>query len=278
MFSVHSVVVGASQVGRQYWRDIWRYRHFIQSSIRNEFKARFIRSRLGGLWMILHPLAQVAIFAFILSAVLSAKLPGITSQYAYAIYLMAGTLAWSLFTEIVSRCLTIFIDNSNLLKKIVFPRICLPLIVCGSALFNNALLFIAIIAIFALLGHEPGVAVTWLPLFMILTMALALGLGMVLGILNVFMRDIGQIVPVFLQLSFWFTPIVYMPTIIPEVYRNWLAINPMYNIVIGYQDILVFNRTPEWDGIVAVSTLALGFLVFALFLFRKASAEMVDVL
>ena len=276
MSSVHSVVIGAGRAGRQYWRDMWRYRHFILSSIRTEFLARFIRSRLGGAWMILHPLAQVAIFAFILSAVLSAKLPGIDNQYAYAIYLMAGMLAWTLFSEIVSRCLTLFIDNGNLLKKIVFPRICLPLIVCGSALFNNALLFIAIIAIFALLGHVPGTTVAWLPLLLVLTMALALGLGLVLGVLNVFMRDVGQIVPVILQFLFWFTPIVYMANIIPEQYRAWLAFNPMIPIVTGYQNVLLYNRAPDWSGLGMIALVALALLAFSLLLFRKASPEMVD--
>ncbi len=85
----------------------WRYRFFIVSSIKTEFRSKFVRSALGGLWMILNPLSQVLIFAFVLSAVLSAKLPGITNQYAYAIYLMAGTLGWSLFAEIVNRCLTL---------------------------------------------------------------------------------------------------------------------------------------------------------------------------
>jgi lipopolysaccharide transport system permease protein len=256
----------------------WLYRHFILSSIHNDFLVRFARSKLGALWMILHPLAQVAIFAFILSAVLSAKLPGISSQYAYAIYLMAGMFAWSLFSEIVTRCLTLFIENGNLLKKIVFPRICLPLIVSGTALINNVLMFIAILVIFGLLGHVPGATLVWLPLLMALTMALALGVGLVLGVINVFVRDVGQVVPVLLQFTFWFTPIVYVVSVVPETYRNWLAINPMYHIVMGYQEILVFNRAPELSGTVSVLVLALGFLGFALYLFRRASAEMLDVL
>ena len=136
----------------------WRFRFFIFSSVRTELRIKFVRSRLGGLWMILNPLSQVVIFAFVLSAVLSAKLPGIDNRYAYAIYLMAGTLGWSLFAEIVNRCLTLFIDNGNILKKLAFPKIALPLIVTGSALVNNILLFAAILAIFGMLGHAPGLA------------------------------------------------------------------------------------------------------------------------
>ena len=156
----------------------WRYRFFIISSIKTELRSKFVRSRLGGLWMILNPLSQVLIFAFVLSAVLSAKLPGINNQYAYAIYLMAGILGWSLFAEIVNRCLTLFIDNGNILKKLVFPKIALPLIVTGSALVNNALLFVAILVIFGVLGHLPSIALIWLPVLMIINIAFALGLGL----------------------------------------------------------------------------------------------------
>ena len=107
-------------------RAAWLYRFFIVTSIKTELRTRFVRSRLGGFWMILNPLAQVFLFAFVLSAVMSAKLPGINNRYAYAIYLMAGTLGWSLFVEIVNKCVMVFVDNANILKKLVFPKIALP--------------------------------------------------------------------------------------------------------------------------------------------------------
>lgn len=255
---------------------VWRYRYFISSSIRTELRIKFVRSRLGGLWMILNPLAQVLIFAFILSAVLSAKLPGITNRYAYAIYLMAGTLGWSLFADIVTRCLTLFIDNGNTLKKLAFPKIALPLVVVGSAVVNNLLLFVAILLIFSLLGHLPAPALLLLPLVMIVTIALALGVGLALGVLNVFMRDIGQVVPVMLQFLYWFTPVVYMASIIPPNYRAWLVLNPLIPIVTAYQDILLYHRAPDWSSLGATLVLACGSLALALVLFRKASPEMVD--
>ncbi len=254
----------------------WRYRFFILSSIKTEIRTRFIRSRLGGIWMILHPLSQVLIFAFILSAVLSAKLPGIDNQYAYAIYLMAGILGWSLFSDITTRCVTLFIDNGNLLKKLVFPKIALPLIITGSALVNNTLLFAAILVIFGLLGHLPGTALFWLPVLMLVNITLALGLGLTLGVLNVFIRDIGQVVPVVMQFLFWFTPIVYMANIIPEQYRGWLMLNPLMPIVSGYQDVLLYDRTPDLSGLGSITLIAVSLLVFSLILLRKANTELVD--
>ncbi|MBF0528321.1 MAG: ABC transporter permease [Deltaproteobacteria bacterium] len=257
----------------------WRFRHFIISSIVTEFRLRFARSRLGGFWMILHPLTQVMMYALILSSLLSAKLPGIVNnKHAYAIYLTAGILAWSLFTEVINRCLTLFIDNGNLMKKAKFPKITLPLIVTGIALVNNVLLLAAILAIFTLLGHFPGAAALWLPILMAITLAFGLGLGLILGVLNVFLRDIGQLVPVLLQLGFWFTPIAYMTSIIPENYRGWMTLNPMYHIVENYQSVLVFNHMPDGIRLAVVGLLSLLALALALFLFRKAAPELVDVL
>ena len=132
-------------------RAIWAYKFFIFNSIKTEFQTRFARSKLGGFWMILHPVAQVAIYALVLSAVLSAKLPGINNQYAYAIYLMAGTLGWSVFIEVISRSLGMFVDNGNLLKKMAFPKITLVVVILGSTLVSNLLLFIAILVVFSFL-------------------------------------------------------------------------------------------------------------------------------
>lgn len=256
----------------------WRYRHFILSSIRNDFRSRFARSKLGGAWMILHPLTQVLMYAVVLSAVLSAKLPGIDNRFAYAIYLTAGMLAWSLFSETVTRCLTIFIDNGNLLKKMAFPRICLPLIVGGSSLVNNLLLLLTIVIIFAFLGHPPTSELLWMPILTVAALALGMGVGLVLGVLNVFMRDIGQIVPVLLQFSFWFTPIVYPKSIVPENYLPLLQLNPLYHLVSAYQDVLVFHESVKIENLGVVLILSFVFLLVALVLFRKSGPEMVDVL
>lgn len=260
------------------FRSLWRYRHFVLSSIRNEMISRFARSKLGGLWMIINPLAQVAIYALILSNVLAAKLPGIDNKYAYAIYLMAGLLAWTLFNEIISRCLNLFIEQGNLMKKMSFPRITLPIIVIGSCLLNNVLLFVAMLGIFALLGHQFSTAMLWLIPLTLTVVALALGLGLIFGVMNVFLRDIGQVIPIILQVWFWFTPIVYPESIIPETHRHLLNLNPMFPITSAYHQVLVYNDTPQLDNIAVISIIAVTLMLLSLFMFRRASAEMVDAL
>lgn len=259
-------------------KGVYYYRYFILTSIINEFRARFVRSKLGAIWMVLHPLAQVLIFAFILSELLSAKLPGIDSKYSYAIYLIAGTVGWTLFAEILNRCLTVFIDNASNMKKLLFPRIVLPIIVTGSALVNNLLLLLSVIIIFFFLGHTVSSFIVWLPLVMIVTIAFALGLGLFLGVLNVFFRDIGQAIPIIMQIWYWTTPVVYMISILPEGYGKYLIYNPMYHIIEAYHSILAFHTQPDLVplGIIGITSLLLLFV--ALFLYRKASSEMVDVL
>lgn len=257
---------------------LYHYRYFILSSIKTEFRSRFARSALGGLWMVLHPLAQVAIYALILSAVLSAKLPGIDSPHAYAIYLMAGMLGWSLFAEVFSRSLNVFVDNGNLLKKMMFPKLALPLTIVGSALLNSLLLLGSVIIVFALLGHLPSWQMIWIPFLMLLSIALALGLGLIAGILNVFMRDISQIAPILLQFWFWLTPVVYATSIIPKEYLPWLMLNPMTGIVMGFHDILVYHTSPDWTLLLYPMILALTTLILSMWMLKKSAEEMVDML
>ncbi|MGA7440029.1 MAG: ABC transporter permease [Luteibacter sp.] len=259
-------------------RAVWMYRHFIVSSIRNDLKMRFARSKLGGLWMILQPLAQVAIYAVVLSRIMGSRLPGTDNRYAYVIYLIAGMVAWSLFAETVTRCLTIFVDNGNLLKKIVFPRISLPLIVGGSALVSNVLLLVAAVGVFLIVGHMPTLSMFWLLVLIPVNLAFSIGLGLTLGVLNVFVRDIGQVMTVILQLWFWMTPIVYMPTILPEQFQGLIHLNPMYYIASGFQDVLLYGKAPQLDHLAYIAAGSVLLLGLSMFLFRRANAEMVDVL
>jgi lipopolysaccharide transport system permease protein len=260
------------------FRDLYKYRNFIIQSVRNDLISRFARSKLGGLWAILNPLSQVLIYALILSNVLAAKLPGVDSQYAYAIYLMAGLLGWTLFNEIVGRCLNIFIEHGNLIKKMSFPRVTLPAIAVGSCLINNLFLFISMLGIFALLGHQFNMAMLWLIPLSLVVIVFSLGIGLILGVMNVFLRDIGQVIPIILQMLFWFTPIVYPITIIPEAYRHWLNLNPMYPIIDAYQQILVYGNSPQWGGVLIILAVGIILSIVGLFMFRRSSAEMVDAL
>jgi homopolymeric O-antigen transport system permease protein len=255
----------------------WQYRGFIVSAVINDFRTRLSHTRFGVAWIVLQPLAQVLIFATILSNVLGSRLSGSDSKYGYVVYLMAGTACWSLFTDIVQRCVTVFIDNGSLLKKIQFPRIALPAVVVGIASVNNLAYLAIVLSVLPVLAVYPGVHYLWLPLLMVMTIGLAAGIGLFLGTLNVFARDIGQVVSVLIQFWFWMTPIVYPVSIVPPAFRSTLAFNPVLPLVVGYQNVLLYRTAPpaqlRWLVLVVLVVLAA-----AMFVFRRASSEMVDVL
>lgn len=258
---------------------LWRYRHFVLASIIGEFRARYARSRLGMAWSILHPLAQAAIFAIILAEVLGAKLPGIDDRAGYPIYLMSGIAAWALFSDIVNRCLTVFLEYSGPLKKIAFPRLCLPVIVWGSAILTHVLLLVAIALVFGLFfRHPPGIAWLVIPFGAVLIAMFGFGLGLTLGIVNVFSRDIGQVTAVVLQLWFWLTPIVYPAAIVPSHLRWLLDLNPMVPLVGIYQQALLHGGWPDLAALIMPFGVAVVLFLFSFLLFRRASAELVDAL
>lgn len=257
---------------------LWVFRYFILSSIKTEFRTRFARSKLGGLWMVLHPLALVLIYALILSQIMTAKLPAVATQYAYPVYILSGIVGWMLFSEILSRLLTVFIDNGNLLKKMSFPKLALLLVVIGSGLVNFILLFITMFVVFGFLGHLPYHALHWIPLLVFITIVLAVGIGLFFGVLNVFMRDVGQVMNIVLQFWFWLTPIVYMASIMPKNYHWLLMLNPMTGVTIGFQNVLLYDKAPDAGLLLYPSVFAVVSLLLALILFEKASEEMADVL
>lgn len=257
---------------------LWRYRHFVLAQIKGELKRRYARSRLGLLWHILNPLAQAAIFALILSEVLAARLPGVEAKSAYAVYLMAGTAAWGLFSEIVNRSTGIFLEYASLMKKILFPRICLPVIVGGSALLNHLLLLLAIFVVFWFFGHLPGAAVLALPIGMALIALFGFGLGVLLGVFNVFARDVSQVLGIFLQIWFWLTPIVYPASVIPAQLQWVLQWNPMAPLVGLYQRAMLYHQWPDWPALLVPAAVALSLCALTLLVFVRANADLVDAL
>jgi lipopolysaccharide transport system permease protein len=255
---------------------LWKFRSFILGSIKREFQTKYRNSILGIAWPILNPLVMILIYTLVFSQVMKARLPGVDSMFAYSIYLCIGIITWNLFTEITLRGQSVFLDNANLIKKLNFPKLCLPLIVIGSALLNFAIVFLIFTLFLVFTNQFPGwVYFAVIPL-LLLQIAFAICLGISLGVLNVFFRDVGQFYSVFLQFWFWLTPIVYAGDILPPSIQPYLALNPMTSLVDAYHSIFVNEQWPNWYRLiyVLVLTLILSFLGYRLF--QKHGGEMVD--
>lgn len=255
---------------------VWRYRGFIGGSVRREFQVKYRNSLLGAAWTVLNPLAMIIVYTVVFSQVMGSRMNGLASPYAYGIYLCAGTLTWGLFAEITGRSQSVFLENGNLIKKLQFPRLCLPVIVVLNALVNFGIVFGLFTGFLLISGTFPGWVYAALVPVLLLQIMFAIGLGMILGVLNVFFRDVGQFFTILLQFWFWFTPVVYPVTALPPGVRDLLVLNPMAAPIMAYQRILVYGQWPDWNGLVPFGVLGVVLCVFGIKLFRKRSGEMVD--
>jgi lipopolysaccharide transport system permease protein len=255
---------------------LWAYRGFILGSVKREFQSRYQNSVLGAAWVVLQPLAMIVVYTVIFSQVMRARLAGVEGGFAYSIYLCAGVLTWGLFAEITGRAQNVFIENAQLLKKLSFPRISLPVTVVTNALVNFAIVFGLFTIFLVITGNFPGVVFVALAPVVAILALFAIGLGIALGILNVFFRDVGQFFSIALQFWFWLTPIVYPRNILPARVQEWLWLNPMTPLITAAQDILVYERWPNWLSLLPVFALSLLLCAWGWRLFRRHSGELVD--
>ncbi|MDE1164236.1 MAG: ABC transporter permease [Pseudomonas sp.] len=255
---------------------LWNYRGFILGSVKREFQAKYTNSMLGISWAVIQPLAMITVYTVIFSQIMRAKLPGVESVFGYSIYLCAGILTWGFFAEIVGRAQNIFIENATLLKKLSFPRLCLPVTLVLNASLNFLIIFSLFVVFMLVTGQFPGI--TFLAIFPVLAIQVlfAIGLGISLGVLNVFFRDIGQLFGVVLQFWFWLTPIVYPANILPAQLQPFMQLNPMASVIGAYHQILVHKQYPDWLSLWPTALLSLCLCLWGLHLFKKHSGELVD--
>jgi len=255
---------------------LWVFRRFVLSMVERDFRARYLGSALGTLWAILTPVATIAIYLVVFSAVMRGRFPGADDPLSYGLFLCTGILVWSFFAEVVSKCQAVFVENANLLKKMSFPRITLPVIALFSAVVNFTLVAVIFLLLLIALGRFPGGAVlAFLPL-LALQQAFAVGLGILLGTLHVFFRDIGQLWGVLINLWFWSTPVVYHVDILPEPVREILAWNPLTPLFLSYQAIILDGALPDWSTLARPAAATILVLILGLLTFRRLSGQMVD--
>lgn len=260
-----------SKLGR-----LWQYRGFVLGSVLRDIQLRYRGSLLGAFWLVVPPLVMIGIYTLVFSKIMHSKLPGVRSDYAYSVYLCAGLLQWTLFAEVVQRLQGTFIDHANLIKKANFPRLTLPLVtVCGSGF--NFLVMYALFSVFLLaLGQYHGLIALLYPLVLAVLLWLATAAGMLLAVLNVFFRDIGQFTGVVLQLVFWATPIVYPSSILPERAKTILTWNPVYALMDVSQWLHVSG---EWKGLMSLAypaAWAAGLTVLAAVAYKRLYADLLD--
>ncbi len=257
-------------------KSLWRYRDFIFGSVKREFQSKYRNSLFGAAWTVLNPLAMIIVYTIIFAEVMKSRLPGVENTFGFSIYLCSGLLTWGFLFEIVGRAQNVFIDNANLLKKITFPRLCLPVIIVISAMVNFSIVFSLFLSFLIISGNFPGVVFLAVVPLLILLVIFAIGLGVTLGVLNVFFRDVGQFFGIFLTFWFWLTPIVYPVQALAKPVRDILRWNPLVPLIEGFQGVFVTHTWPDWNSLWPIFVLSILFCLSGMFLFRRHAGEMVD--
>lgn len=255
---------------------LWVYRKFVLGMVGREFRARYMGSLLGALWAVLTPLATILIYLVVFSAVMRGRLPGSRDSLAYGLFLCTGILVWTYFAEVVGRCQVVFVESANLLKKMSFPRITLPVIVLLSASLNFLFVAVLFLILLIVVGRFPGPAMLAFVPLLAIQQAFAIGFGILLGTLHVFFRDVGQFWAVLLNLWFWGTPIVYALDLLPEPAQAVIQWNPLTPLFLSYQRIVLEGTWPAPQPLLYPLAVAGVLLLAGLVCFRRLSGQMVD--
>ncbi len=251
---------------------LWAYRELLYFLTWRDVKVRYKQTALGAVWAIIQPLLTMIIFTLFFG-----RLAGIPSDgIPYPLFAYAGLLPWTFFSNAVTNSSNSLVGSANLITKVYFPRMIIP----GSAVAAGLIDFAIAFAVLVILMFYYGVAITpnllIMPALVVMTAALALGIGMWMSALNVKYRDIRYALPFAIQLLMFATPIIYPSSMVPAKWRYLLSLNPLAGIIEGYRAAL-FGKPLDWPALGLSTVITIGLLVYAAFFFRKTERTFADI-
>lgn len=243
---------------------------------KRDFIERYSGSTLGFAWSFIYPLVNILIYMIIFGSLMGARLPGMSSIWGYGVYLIAGLVPWTAFTNTVNRSSTVFLEKKHIISKIRVDLPTLPLFI----VLSETITFIVTLTIFIIILLLAGISLSpylvLIPAVYLIQQLFAYALGFFLAMLVVFLRDLKEVVAIGFQIWFWFTPIVYVFSILPSVVQQILMWNPMLSVVSAYHDMFVFQRMPSFFYLSIVLILSIGLILADYALFKKLEKDIRD--
>jgi lipopolysaccharide transport system permease protein len=212
-------------------RELWEYRELLYFLTWRDIKVRYKQTVIGVAWAVLQPAAMMVVFTLFFGKL--AKIP--SEGVPYPLFAFAGLLPWQLFSRTITESTNSLVNDQRLITKVYFPRLLIPTSSSLAALVDFAVSMILLLVLMAAWGMVPGINLLWLPLFVLLMVMTALGVGYWLSALNVEYRDVSYTVPFINQLWMFMTPVVYPSTLVPEEWRMIYGLNPMAGVVEGFR-------------------------------------------
>lgn len=255
-------------------KELWKYRELLFFLVWRDIKVRYKQTAFGVLWAVIQPLLAMVIFSIVFGKWI--KLP--TGGVPYPVFTYVALLPWQLFSFALSSVSLSLINEQNLVKKVYFPRIIIPVSSLVSALIDFLIAFVVLIALMAYYRIYPTTKIILLPLLLLLALMCALGIGLWLSALSIKYRDVRYVLPFLTQIWLYATPVVYSSSIVPDQFRFIYGINPMVIVVEGFR--WVFLNSPFKLDIMTYASIGMvGFvLVSGLYYFYRTETFIADVL
>jgi homopolymeric O-antigen transport system permease protein len=268
------IVLEAGRTDRQYWRDLWRYRELFFILAWRDVAVRYKQTIIGIAWAFLRPFLTMVVFTVVFGSL--AKLPS-DGRAPYAIMVFAGLLPWTLFSSVLGEASSSVMSNANLISKVYFPRLIVPLATSIVALIDFAVSLFILAGLLIWYGFAPGWQILLLPFFVVLALAASVGPSLWAAAIVVKYRDFRFIIPFALQFGLYVSPVGFSSSVISEKWRLLYNLNPMVGIIDGFRWCIIGGDSPVWlPGFILSLVIVAGFLWIGFRSFRAIERSFAD--
>jgi lipopolysaccharide transport system permease protein len=254
-------------------KELWQYRELLYFLIWRDVKVRYKQTAIGAAWAIIQPLMTMIIFTVVFGKFANMPSDGLP----YPIFSFAALLPWTYFSKALNQSVSSVVADANLITKVYFPRLLLPLSAVVGGLIDFAIAFVFLLAMMAWYGLAPQWGILLLPFFVLLTMLTALSVSVWLSVVNVRYRDVGQAIPFLVQIWLFASPVAYSASVVPENWRFLYNLNPLAGIIEGFRWALLGSQNPPIVSLLSTTLVVLALLYGGIVFFKRMEKTFADV-
>lgn len=255
-------------------RELWEFRELLFFFAWRDIKVRYRQTVMGALWAIIQPFFTMVIFSLFFGRLANVPSDGVP----YPVFSFAALVPWTFFANALAQASNSLVSNANMVKKIYFPRLALPIATVLAGVIDFAVAFIVLLGIMLYYGLVPTINIVWLPSFALLALVTSIGVSLWLSAMNVQFRDVRYTIPFLTQAWLFMTPIAYPSSLLPEPWRTLYGLNPMAGVVEGFRWALLGTDTAPGNMIIVSAMIALTLFISGAFYFRRMEQSFADVL
>jgi len=271
----HSLLIESGRAERNYWRDLWRFRELFYYLAWRDIVVRYKQTSIGIAWAVLRPFLTMLVFTLVFEKL--AKLPA--GKTPYPILVFAGLLPWLFFTNAFTEAANSLVANSNMISKVYFPRLIVPVSAVIVTFVDFLISFCILICLMVWHSYSPDWRILLLPFFILLSITIALGAGLWMAALNVKYRDFRYVIPFIVQLGLYISPVGFSSSVVPEKWRMVYYLNPMVGVIDGFRwSLMCGDQKIYWEGMTLSVSIIACILIVGLMYFRKVESTFADVI